>query len=253
MIEVTGLTVKYRGKTVLDDLSVSFPAGSVCAVTGRNGCGKTTLLKAVDGLVPSSGGTVLFNGADVLRLSVKDRAKIIAYLPQTRPVPRIRAGLLIEHGRFPHMDFSKRPGERDFAAIDRAVRLTGTADLLDKRLDELSGGEQQRVYMAAALAQETPVLLLDEPTSHLDPAARAGILGLMNSLKGENKIVIAVLHDLACAFTSADRVCVLDGGKIAAAGTPEELCGSPVLRGIFGCGLIPEEDPSALYRYKPVK
>lgn len=235
MIQVKELTVALGGAPVLEGLNAVFPAGRVTCVVGPNGCGKTTLLRTMAGLLPVRSGQVLLNGADLLAMPRRDRARRVACLPQTRPVPQIRAGLLVEHGRFPHEGFSKRLDPRGRKAIEKAMADTGTDALADKLLPELSGGERQRVYVAAALAQETDVLLLDEPTTFLDLRCQLELLELCRTLARSGKTVVMVLHDLQQAFTFGDTVCLLDRGKALACSPVAELLGSPLLRQVFGC------------------
>lgn len=218
---------------------------------GKNGCGKTTLLKAIDGLVPST-GKVWLNDTDILSLSVKERAKTEAYLPQTRPLAQIHGRLLIEHGRFPHLDFSKKLHGYDNKIVEQAIDATETRPLINKYTSEMSGGELQRIYIASALAQETPILLFDEPTTHLDLKSQNDILKIMQSLKDKEKTIITVLHDIVQAFSISDYMYIMDGGKIVDSGTPEALYDKAYIKEIFGYSLKREEDENALYKYKLV-
>lgn len=252
MLNVKNLSVKYGNQTIIDNFSAEFPSNSICAVVGKNGCGKTTLLKAIDKLVPCQ-GQVEFDGVDVLKLTVKDRAKTVAYLPQTRPVPQMLGKLFVEHGRFPHLDFSKKLHNHDVEVVEKAIALTGTEKLVDKYTTEMSGGELQRIYVACALAQETPVVLFDEPTTHLDLIAQREILSIMKSLKEQNKIVLTVLHDIVQAFSVSDYVYIMDNGNLVASGVPQELYDHPCVEEIFGYSLDKERDESAIYQYKLTK
>lgn len=252
MLNVKNLSVKYGNQTIIDNFSAEFPSDSICAVVGKNGCGKTTLLKAIDKLVPCQ-GQVEFDGIDVLKLTVKDRAKTVAYLPQTRPVPQMLGKLFVEHGRFPHLDFSKKLREHDKEVVEKAVKITGTEKLVDKYTTEMSGGELQRIYVACALAQETPVVLFDEPTTHLDLVAQADILSIMKSLKDNGKTVVAVLHDIVQAFSISDYVYVMDKGDLVASGKPEDLFSNPCIEEIFGYSLTKDDDKNAIYEFKLTK
>lgn len=242
MIELSHLHVSLGGQPVLQDFSARFPAGEISCLVGPNGCGKTTLLRTLSGLTPADSGQALLKGADLLTMPRRQRALSLAYLPQSRPVPQIRAGLLAEHGRFPHEGFSKRLDAHGQEAIARAMELTNTAHLAHRYLPELSGGERQRVYLAAALAQETDVLLLDEPTTFLDLQHQLELLELCRTLARQGKTVVVVLHDLLQAFTYADTVCVMEHGRCAACAPAKELLGTPLLRDIFGCRILPAED-----------
>lgn len=239
MTDISHLTVSLSGAPVLRDFSARFPAGEVSCIIGPNGCGKTTLLRTLAGLIPAEAGLARFRDRELLTMDRKQRARVLAYLPQSRPVPQIRAGLLVEHGRFPHEGFSKRLDPRGREAIEQAMALTGCGELAHRFLPELSGGERQRVYLAAALAQETPVLLLDEPTAFLDLRHQLELLSLCRDLAAQGKTVVLVLHDLLQAFTYADTVCIMDGGRCAACAPAAELLGRPLLREIFGCDVLP--------------
>ena len=242
MMDISHLSVSLSGQEVLRDLSARFPAGQISCIIGPNGCGKTTLLRTLTGLIPAREGQIRLRGEDLLAMPRRQRALNVAYLPQNRPVPQLRASLLIEHGRFPHEGFSKKLDARGQEAIERAMAETNTADLAGRYLPELSGGERQRIYLAAALAQDTPVLLLDEPTTFLDLRHQLELLSLCRTLADQGKTLILVLHDLLQAFTFADTVCVLDKGRCAACAPAGELLGSPLLEDIFGCRILPAED-----------
>ncbi len=249
MLQIENLSVKYGEKRVLDNLSCEFPTGALSFIIGTNGCGKTTLLRSIEGLIKSE-GNITVDGKDLKTMPIKDKAKIITYLPQNRPVPNIDGALMIEHGRFPHLGFYKNLGEEDKIAIDKAVELTNTSSLLDKSLAKMSGGEQQRIYIATALAQETDILLLDEPTSHLDLVNQMETLALLKRLKDAGKTVIVVLHDLEQAFTFGDYIYLVKDGKIVDIGTPDEVCASENLVAAFGYGLTPDTADGALYKFK---
>lgn len=238
-MNVSHLNVTLANRLILADFSAQFPAGQVSCLVGPNGCGKTTLLRTLAGLIPARSGQAELNGQDLLTADRRQRALRLAYLPQSRPVPQIRAGLLIEHGRFPHEGFSKRLDSRGRQAMEEAMALTNTTHLANRFLPELSGGERQRIYLAAALAQETEVLLLDEPTTFLDLRYQLELLELCRTLAQQGKTVVLVLHDLLQAFTCADTVCVMDKGQCAACAPAKELLGHPLLGEIFGYDLLP--------------
>jgi len=242
MMEIAHLTVSLNAREILSDFSARFPAGQVNCLVGPNGCGKTTLLRALAGLIPADAGEALLDGENLLTMPRRQRALHLAYLPQSRPVPQLRAGLLIEHGRFPHEGFSKRLDENGRKAIEIAMEQTNTGHLAYRYLPELSGGERQRIYLAAALAQETEILLLDEPTTFLDLRHQLELLSLCRQLARQGKTVILVLHDLQQAFTFADTVCVMDKGRAALCAPARELLGDPRLEEIFGCKILPAED-----------
>ena len=225
MLNLQHLSAGYGEKTILHDISLNFPAGTVTAILGPNGCGKSTLLRAAAGLLPLSAGTADVDGP---------RARAIAYLPQSRPVPNMTAQQLVLHGRFPWLSWPRRYRESDIAIARAAMDRLGIGEFADRPLGELSGGTRQKCFLAMALAQEAPTLLLDEPTSFLDVGHQLKLMALCRCLAAEGKAVALVLHDLPLALQWADRVAVMDQGRMLALGTPEEIWSSGVLDRVFG-------------------
>lgn len=234
MVELRNLTAGYGEKTILRDISLTFPPGTVTAILGINGCGKSTLLKAAAGLIPLQGGEVLTD---------EPRARNIAYLPQTRWLPELTAGRLVLHGRFPWLGWPRTYRPADHAAARKAMERLGVAQFADTPMSQLSGGTRQKIYLAMALAQEAPTILLDEPTSFLDPAHQLRFLELCRSLAAEGRAVAAVLHDLPLALRFADRLAVLDGGRLIALGTPDEIMSTGILQKNFGIQIFPVSTP----------
>ena len=236
MVEIKGLTAGYPGKTVLKEVSFSAPAGQVTALIGPNGSGKSTLLKALCGILPSR-GEMEVEGRSLRELSRQELAQQVAYLPQDRTVPEITAGRLVLHGRFPYLCYPRRYREEDYRRAAQAMEALGIADLAEVPLGNLSGGQRQKVYIAMALAQDTPVILLDEPTTYLDAAHQLQLLDLARELADRGKTVILVIHDLSHAMTRADRVVLLAEGRVAAQGTAEEVFLSGRVDEVFGIRL----------------
>ena len=234
MVELRNLTAGYGEKTILRDISLTFPTGTVTAILGINGCGKSTLLKAAAGLIPLQGGEVRTD---------EPRARNIAYLPQTRRLPELTAGRLVLHGRFPWLGWPRTYRPADHAAARKAMERLGVAQFADTPMSQLSGGTRQKIYLAMALAQEAPTILLDEPTSFLDPAHQLRFLELCRSLAAEGRAVAAVLHDLPLALRFADRLAVLDGGRLIALGTPDEIMSTDILQKTFGVQIFPVSTP----------
>ena len=234
MVELRNLTAGYGEKTILRDISLTFPPGTVTAILGINGCGKSTLLKAAAGLIPLQGGEVLTD---------EPRARNIAYLPQTRRLPELTAGRLVLHGRFPWLGWPRTYRPADHAAARKAMERLGVAQFADTPMSQLSGGTRQKIYLAMALAQEAPTILLDEPTSFLDPAHQLRFLELCRSLAAEGRAVAVVLHDLPLALRFADRLAVLDGGRLIALGTPDEIMSTEILQKTFGIQIFPVATP----------
>ena len=234
MVELRNLTAGYGEKTVLHDISITFPPGTVTAILGVNGCGKSTLLKAAAGLIPLQGGEVLAG---------EPRARHIAYLPQSRRLPELTAYRLVLHGRFPWLGWPRNYRKEDHTAAKAAMERLGVAEFADMPLPQLSGGTRQKCYLAMALAQEAPTILLDEPTSFLDPGHQLRFLEICRSLAAEGRAVVLVLHDLPLALRYADRVAVLDGGRLIALGTPDEIMSTDILQKTFGVQIFPVSTP----------
>lgn len=232
MIELFGLRAGYPGKTILHDLSLTFPSGELTVIAGPNGCGKSTLLKTICGILPPTAGEVRLDGVPFPALP--HPARQIAYLPQHRPTPDITALRLVLHGRFPYLSFPRRYGKRDMELARAALERMGLSGAADTPVAALSGGMRQKVYLAMILAQDTPLVLLDEPTTYLDPAHQLQTMAHARALCADGKTVVMVLHDLPLALRQADRVAVLDGGRAACTGTPEEVFQSGLLDRVFG-------------------
>lgn len=234
MMELRQLRAGYGEHMVLDGVDLALRPGEVLALLGPNGSGKSTLIRAALGLLPLTGGQVLIDGADAVALTPRQRAQKAAYLPQTRPVPNITALRMVLHGRFPHLTYPRRFRQEDYAAAMAALEQADAACLARRPMPELSGGQRQRVYLAMALAQDTPVLLLDEPTTFLDIGCQLELARLMRETAAEGKAVVMVLHDLNLALGCAHRVAVMEEGRLRAWGTPAEIYAGGALEQVFG-------------------
>jgi iron complex transport system ATP-binding protein len=241
LVDVRGVTVAYasgkREIVALREVSLGLAAGEVLGLVGPNGCGKTTLIRAVTKVVSPENGEIRLCGDPIASLSQIEIARRVAVVPQEPVLPEAFSALeCVLMGRTPHLRLLENEGARDFEAGRVAMERTDTWDLAERRLGELSGGERQRVVVARALAQETPVLLLDEPTAHLDIGHQASVLGLMRALCcEEGKAVLAVVHDLTLAAAFCDRLVLLRaGGSVVAEGTPEEIVRAEVLSEVYG-------------------
>ena len=237
MIQLRGLRAGYPGRTVLEGIDLDFRPGEVLAILGPNGCGKSTLLRTANGLLPRTGGEVLVDGVSIDRLTPRDLARKAAYLPQSRQVPAITARRMVLHGRFPYLSYPRRYSREDRAMVSRALDWAGAAELADRPLAELSGGQRQKVYLAMALAQDTSTILMDEPTTYLDVGCQLEVMALARRLAEEGRAVVMVLHDLTLALRYAHRTALLWEGRVRQTGTPEELYAGEALEQVMGVRL----------------
>jgi ABC-type cobalamin/Fe3+-siderophores transport system ATPase subunit len=210
---------------ILHNISLSVQAGEVLALIGPNGAGKTTLLKAISGILPLSSGRVLFDSRDVKDFSPAERARLIAVVPQARQLPEaFTVWQTVAMGRTPYLNWLGQLSPPDRQITEQALVRTGLIDLSQRLVGQLSGGEQQRVLLARALAQDTPVLLLDEPTAHLDLRHQSSLLSLVRELATERRLTLLIaLHDLNLVALFADRTALLVDGQLRGLGTPQDV------------------------------
>ena len=240
------LTISYNGTPVVHGAELHLEPGKVTALVGPNGSGKSTLLRTVARLQRPRGARLVLDGdTDGLALSPREFARRVALLTQGRPVP---GGLtvrdLVEFGRYPHRGRWGASDPDGPAAVDRALALTGVGELADRGAEHLSGGQLQRVWLAGCLAQETGVLLLDEPTTYLDLRYQVELLDLMRDLADDHGIAVGVvLHDLDQAAAVADRIVLLAGGRVVAEGVPEDVLTPELLTEVYGIRVEVDPDP----------
>lgn len=234
-LEAQNLHVAYGEHTILKDLSVAFPAGEVTAIIGPNGCGKSTLLKALSQFLPSK-GQLFINGEDARALSRRDLARRLAVLPQSPQAPDgITVQDLVSRGRHPHQSWFRQWSSADSEVVDACLEKTGVKELGDRPLSSLSGGQRQRAWLAMVLAQDTDLLLLDEPTTYLDLAHSVDVLRLVQTMKQEDgRTILMVLHDLNLAARFADHLVVMGPGRVAATGSAKEILTPELLADTFG-------------------
>ena len=249
MIELRNLHAGYPGRPVLKGVDLELRPGEVLAVLGPNGCGKSTLLRAANGLLHRTGGEVLLDGVPLESMTAKEIARKAAYLPQSRPVPSLTAGRMVLHGRFPHLSYPRRYRQEDNQAVSRALAWADASDLANRPMGELSGGQRQKVYLAMALAQDAPTLLMDEPTTFLDVGHQLEVTAMARRLAEEGRAVVMVLHDLPLALRWADDIALLSVGRLAAYGTAEEVYASGRLDRVFGVALRRVETESGWQYY----
>ena len=234
MLELKSLTAGYGSKTVLQEASAGFEKGKLTCIIGANGCGKSTLLKSIIGILPSTSGEIVIDGCSAGSMSRNDIAKKVAYLAQGKDTPDMTVEQMVLHGRFPHLSYPRRYKKDDVRIAKKAMETVGISHLSDLSLCELSGGMRQTAYIAMALAQDTDYILLDEPTTYLDIAHQLDLMRVLRGLADSGKGIIAVMHDLPLAFDFSDEIAVIHEGKIVAKANPADLCGSSVLKEIFG-------------------
>lgn len=244
-IAANQLTVGYEGATILENLNVTLPAGEATCLIGPNGCGKSTLLKALSGLLESE-GQLFLDGQDLRTMPRGDRARQLALLPQHPTAPdALSVSELVARGRHPHQSWIRRWSSDDEHQVIRALEVTGMLELADRPLHALSGGQRQRAWIAMTLAQDTPTVLLDEPTTFLDLVHSIEVLRLVRTLvKNEGKTVVMVLHDLNLAARFATHLVAMNpSGRIIAEGAPREIITPALLEEVFGLQARVIEDP----------
>ncbi|BAS29322.1 ABC transporter ATP-binding protein [Limnochorda pilosa] len=235
-LELTDVHAGYPGRPVLRGVSLAVREGEFLGLIGPNGVGKTTLLRVAAGLLVPDRGHARLGGRPVQGIPRRELARQVAVVGQAAPASfGLTAWEVVLLGRLPHLRRFQREGPRDLQAAAEAMRLTGTEKLRDRRVDRLSGGEAQRVQLTRALAQEPEILLLDEPTAHLDIGHQVEFLDLLLRLNRERRLtIVASLHDLNLAAQYCRRLVLLEGGRVRAAGTPEEVLTEPILASTYG-------------------
>jgi iron complex transport system ATP-binding protein len=225
VLAINSLAVAYGDHLILKNLSLDLPAGQILGVIGPNGAGKSTLIRAISGLLVPQTGAITIQGHNLLKLSSVERARLIAVVPQaTNLPPAFTAWETVLMGRTAHLNWLGQTSARDEDVVRQAMRRTDTLDLVDRPVGELSGGEQQRLLLARALAQAAPLLLMDEPTSHLDLQYQFSLLDQIRSLVSQDGLgVMIVLHDLNLVARYADRVALMVKGELVALGSPKEV------------------------------
>lgn len=234
-ITTENLSVAYEEKLVVDELDLNIPKGRVTSIIGPNGCGKSTVLKTIGRIMRPKNGLVYLNGKDISELSTRDIARKMAILPQSPQAPSgLTVGELVSYGRYPHQSGFGTLKPEDRKIIDWALEVTKLSELETVAVDNMSGGQRQRVWIAMALAQQTDLILLDEPTTYLDMSYQLEVLELLYRLNREQDCTIAmVLHDLNLAARFSDHMIAIRGGSIIRCGTPEEVMTAEVLKNTF--------------------
>ena len=250
-IRLRGLTLGYgpaSAPPIVEDLDLDVPAGRVTAIIGANGCGKSTLLRGLTRQLAPRAGSIEVLGRDAARVSARDYARTVALLPQHPVAPEgMTVAQLVARGRHPHRGLLGGRAAGDDAAVAAALERTDLVELADREAGTLSGGQRQRAWLALVLAQQTPVVLLDEPTSYLDLSHQVEVLDLVRALPdprgGGRATVVAVLHELNLAARSADHIVAMAAGRVVAQGTPGEVIVPEVLAEVFGLDADVVADP----------
>ncbi|RLP84763.1 ABC transporter ATP-binding protein [Mycetocola lacteus] len=244
-LEAVSLRVGYGQNPILPELSVTIPPGSFTVIVGPNACGKSTLLKSLARILPVESGRVLLDGADIKALRTKELARRVGLLPQSSVAPEAITVIdLVSRGRHPHQGVFRQWSAEDEAKVARALEDTGLSDLASATVDRLSGGQRQRVWIAMVLAQDTPIVLLDEPTTFLDLAHQIEVLELCARLHRDGRTLVAVLHDLNQAARYATHLIALHAGTIVAEGAPAAVLTEETVERVFGvrARIIPDPE-----------
>lgn len=246
-LTASGLSAGYGEDEILHGLDLAVPPGKITVIVGANACGKSTLLRAMSRLLAPRQGQVLLDGKSIHHTPPRELARTLGLLPQSPIAPEgITVADLVSRGRHPHQSLFSRWTRADDEAVDAALNATKTSDLAERPVDELSGGQRQRVWIAMALAQQTEILLLDEPTTFLDISHQVEVLDLLTDLNhARGTTVVMVLHDLNLAARYADHLVAMTGGRVHASGTPEAVLTEDNVRQVFGLESRMITDPTS--------
>lgn len=235
LLSARGLAAGYGGEPVIGDVNLSIGASEIVALVGPNGCGKSTLLKALARVLKPMRGEVVLNGSAITSYSSREVAQMLAFLPQGPIAPEgLSVRELVAQGRFPHQTLLRQWSEDDQDAVEDALTVTDTAELADRPVATLSGGQRQRCWIAMTLAQDTSLLLLDEPTTFLDLKVQMDVMGLLGRIaRQRGRTLLMVLHEINLAAAFADQILMMREGEIIARGTPSEVVTSTLLGDVF--------------------
>ncbi|MDV4151116.1 ABC transporter ATP-binding protein [Clostridium sp. AL.422] len=235
----------YDKKIIIDGIDITIPSNKISVIIGANACGKSTLLKTLARLIKPNSGEIIIDGKKITAMPSKQLAKVLGLLPQSPVVPEgITVWDLVSRGRFPYQSFLKSMDKTDFEAIEESLEIMGITELANRSVDELSGGQRQRVWIAMALAQQTDILLLDEPTTYLDITYQVEILDLLTDLnRKRGTTIVMVLHDINLSARYADYIFALRQGKLIAEGIPSEVITSELINNVFGLDCMVIDDP----------
>ncbi|MEM9464871.1 MAG: ABC transporter ATP-binding protein [Actinomycetota bacterium] len=244
-LSAANLTLSYGGPTIVDDLDLTVPVGEITVIIGANGCGKSTLLRALARLLKPVSGSVILDGEEIHTQPTKAVARRLGLLPQAPRAPEgVIVSDLVRRGRYPHQKVFEQWSRQDEDACNRAMHLTGMLEFEGRPVDELSGGQRQRAWIAMALAQDTPLMLLDEPTTYLDISHQVDVLELLKQLnENEGRTIVMVLHDLNLACRYATHLVAMADGGIVAEGSPVDVITPEIVERVFGLPTVVIDDP----------
>ncbi|MCM3634845.1 ABC transporter ATP-binding protein [Paenibacillus camelliae] len=245
MFEAQQLVAGYDSKMILDHVSLQIPSNEISVIIGANACGKSTLLKTLARLIKPASGQVILDGQPIHKIPSKQLARVVGLLPQSPIVPEgITVADLVGRGRYPHQSIFGSWSKRDYEAVAEAMDIMNITELANRNIDELSGGQRQRVWIAMALAQQTDILFLDEPTTFLDITYQVEILDLLTDLnRNYGTTIVMVLHDINLSARYADYIFALRQGKLIAEGPPSEVITSQLIKDVFGLDCTVIQDP----------
>lgn len=233
MLKLDHLSAAYKGAEVLKNISFSLTPHTFTAVLGKNGCGKSTLVSCINQQLRYT-GRITFGESDLALMPLRERTRSIAILPQVLEIPQVSVEEMVMFGRNPYLDFGRRPTDEDCAAVENAITQIGIGHLRKKMVDSLSGGERQRAYLAMVLAQQTRLIVLDEPTTYMDMENEGAFLETLTTLKKKSKkTLLVIMHNLAQAVRYADHIIVLDAGHVVFDGSREKCLDSGILEAVF--------------------
>ncbi|WP_139905259.1 ABC transporter ATP-binding protein [Clostridium thermarum] len=245
LFEAKEIVAGYDKRIIVDGIDIAIPSNKISVIIGANGCGKSTLLKTLARLIKPISGKVLIDGKKITSMPSKQLAQILGLLPQSPVVPEgITVWDLVSRGRYPYQFFLKTMDKKDFEAVEESLEIMGITELANRSVDELSGGQRQRVWIAMALAQQTDILLLDEPTTYLDIAYQVEILDLLTDLnRRKGTTIVMVLHDINLSARYADYIFALRNGKLIDQGKPSEIITPELIDTVFGLDCVVIKDP----------